>query len=249
MVERGMLMEQMKVIIADDDNPSRMLLLHFIQMLPEYSIVGEASTGDELVELVMSEKPDIALVDINMPRLNGVEAVKVCKRVFPSLQVIFTTGYDEFAVEAFNLSASDYIVKPIERSRLFMALEKAKRSLQICMKQAKSCEGKTKKLAVKSNNTYFYLPLDDLLYIEKEGRKTVLHMENDRLETNESLQELEERLPSTFYKTHRSYLVNLKKVKKIVPSGETYLVYFAGSNKGAQISKLKINEVQKLIGS
>ncbi|WP_102273924.1 LytR/AlgR family response regulator transcription factor [Cytobacillus massiliigabonensis] len=241
-------MEKYKVIIADDDHPSRMILMHFIQILPEYEIVQEASNGEEFIQLVMREEPEIVLVDINMPGLNGMEAVKICKERYPSLQVIFTTGYDEFAVEAFNISAADYIVKPIERTRLFMALEKAKKLIQF-NNGSNHLQKKANKLAIKSNNTFLYLSVDDILYAEKEGRKTILHTINSHFETSESLQELEGKLPSHFYKTHRSFLVNLKKITKIVSSGETYQVFFNGTEKIAYISKLKINDVHKSMGT
>lgn len=245
-----MLVEYIKVIIADDDRSSRTLLSHFIQLLSDYTVVAEASNGEEFIDLVMKEKPEIVLVDISMPVLNGIEAVKVCHEVFPSLQVIFTTGHDEFAVEAFNISATDYIVKPIERTRLFMALEKAKKSVQLQKKLAlNQIRKSSNKLAIKSNNTFIYLAIDDIIYIEKEGRKTILHTSNDRFETTEALQDLEGKLPESFYKTHRSYLVNLTKIIKIESSGETYLAFFIGSEKVAHISKLKINEVHGLLGS
>ncbi|MED3573729.1 LytR/AlgR family response regulator transcription factor [Cytobacillus praedii] len=241
-------MEKFRVIIADDDHPSRMILMHFIQLLSEYEVVQEASNGEEFIQLVMKEQPDIVLVDINMPGLNGMEAVKICKERLPSLQVIFTTGYDEFAVEAFNISAADYIVKPIERTRLFIALEKAKKLIQL--NSGRNQLKKTvNKLVIKSNNTFLYLSVDDILYAEKEGRKTILHTKNSYFETSESLQELEGKLPNQFYKTHRSFLVNLKKITKIVSSGETYLAYFNGTEKIAYISKLKINEVHRSMGT
>lgn len=245
-----MYMDTLKVIIADDDHPSRAILAHFIQLLPEYKVVAEASNGEELIEVVLKEKPDIVLVDIRMPGLNGVDAVKACMEIIPSFQVIFTTGYDDFAVEAFNISATDYIVKPIERARLFMALEKAKNL--ILMENDRSASTLRKainRLAIKSNNTYLYLPIDDILYIEKEGRKTILQTCNECFETTESLQELEEKLPNNFYKTHRSFLVNLKKIIKIEAFGETYLAYFSGTEKVAYISKLRINEVHTIMGS
>jgi two-component system LytT family response regulator len=241
-------MEKYKVIIADDDHPSRMILMHFIQLLSEYEVVQDASNGEEFIQLVMKEEPDIVLVDINMPGLNGMEAVKICKERLPSLQVIFTTGYDEFAVEAFNISAADYIVKPIERTRLFIALEKAKKLIQL-NSSPNQLKKTVNKLAIKSNNTFLYLSVDDILYAEKEGRKTILHTKNSYFETSESLQELEGKLPNQFYKTHRSFLVNLKKITKIVSSGETYLAYFNGTEKIAYISKLKINDVHRSMGT
>jgi two-component system, LytTR family, response regulator len=239
-------MGELKILIAEDDLPSKKLLSYFIQLLPEYKVVGEATTGNELIELVESVRPDIVLVDIHMPGINGVEAAKICKQKHPSLQVIFTTGSDEFAVDAFNLSAVDYIVKPIEKVRLFIALEKAKQSIHLQeSKEAKSFY--KNKLAIKSNQNYLYLSMDDILYIEKEGRKTILHTENDRFETMESLQDMEERLPGYFYKTHRSYLVNLRKIVKIEASGETYRANFTNPEKIAYISKLKINDVHRLM--
>ncbi|MEQ2528348.1 LytTR family DNA-binding domain-containing protein [Bacillaceae bacterium CLA-AA-H227] len=240
-------MEKIRVIIADDDLSSRTILVHFTKLLPEFEVIGEAATGEELIQLVVKEKPDLALVDISMPDLNGVEASRACKEIHPNLQVIFTTGHDDFAVEAFNLSAVDYIVKPIERTRLFIALEKAKKMIGFQKKIENTTPKSISKLAIRSNNTYLYILINDILFIEKQGRKTVIHTEYEQFETSDPLQNLMERLPENFFKTHRSYLVNLKKVVKIEASGETYLAFFYGTDKNAYISKLKINEVQELL--
>ncbi|MED1440223.1 LytTR family DNA-binding domain-containing protein [Aeribacillus composti] len=241
-------MEKYKLIIADDDHPSRLILSHFIQLFPQYEIVCEAADGEELIQRFTKKIPDIVLVDVDMPKINGMEAMKICKEIHPSLQVIFTTGYDEFAVEAFNLSATDYIVKPIERTRLFTALEKAKKAIEIEKKLLNKHPFKEiKKLSIKSNQTFHYISSDDILFIEKNGRKTVFHTAEHQHETNESLQEIEGKLPCNFYKTHRSYIVNLKKIIKIEPQGETYAAHFSGSDKVAYISKLKIQEVHGLL--
>lgn len=237
-------MEQLKVVIADDHGSSRTLLRHFVSLLPHYCVVGEAANGEELVQLILKEKPNIALVDINMPNLDGMEAVKSCKELLPDLQVIFTTGCDEFAVEAFKIAAADYIVKPIEPPRLFGALEKARKLLQL---QGASEKKKGKRLDIKLQNSVLFLPMEEILFIEKESRKTIIHTKNEKYETNESLSELESRLDYYFFKTHRSYVINLKKVIKIESVGETYWARFLGCDKVAYISKLKINEVQKKI--
>ncbi|MBA2875236.1 LytR/AlgR family response regulator transcription factor [Thermaerobacillus caldiproteolyticus] len=240
-------MDSLKIIIADDNVSSRTLLCHFIHLLPQYKIVGEAASGEDFVQLVLKEKPDIVLVDINMPDLNGMEAVKLCKQLLPTLQVIFITGYDEFAVEAFEISATDYIVKPIERTRLFNALEKARRLIQLSNQTNLSIKAKNKRLGIKSQNSILFLPMEDILFAEKENRKTVVHTSHERYETTETLNEIENKLDDYFFKTHRSYIVNLEKIVKIEPAGETYLAYFIDSNKFAYISKLKINEVQRKI--
>jgi two-component system, LytTR family, response regulator len=240
-------MNQFTILIADDEPSSRLILKQFIQLLPDCNVVGEAADGEEFIKLTMREKPDIVLVDINMPGLNGLDAVKSCKKVLSSLQVIFTTGYEEFAVEAFNIAATDYIVKPIERARLFEALEKAKKALTLQQKLTSCNMEKNNKLAIKSQNMIFYLCIDDILYIEKENRRTVVHTADERYETTKALYELKSKLPDYFFKTHRSFLVNLKNIARIVSFGETFLAYFSGSEKVAHISKLKIQEVQELM--
>lgn len=240
------MVEKIKMIIADDDSSSRLLLQHTIKLFSDFEIIAEAANGEELYQLALELRPDLLLADINMPGLSGLDAVKLCKESMPSLQVIFTTGYEEFAVEAFNMSAVDYLVKPIERTRLFVALDKAKKAIQL--DRTLVMKGRQyNKLSIKSNNSFLYLHTDEILYIEKEGRKTILHTKNERHETTESLTDLEKLLPDYFYKTHRSYLVNLSRISKIEPSGETYLACFANTDKTAYISKLKINEVQEQI--
>lgn len=238
-------MEEIRVVIADDDQSSKILLRNFVELSSEYKVVGDAASGQELIQLVKEEKPHIVLMDIHMPGINGVEAAKLCKEWIPSLQVIFTTGSDEFAVEAFNISATDYIVKPIEMVRLFTALEKSKQSLKLPVEKESV---RKNKLTIKSNNAFFYILIEDILYIEKVGRKSIINTENNQYETLESLHEIEERLPSHFYKTHRSYLVNLRKVVKIEAVGETYAAYFEKSDEKAFISKLKINDVHRYMG-
>jgi two-component system, LytTR family, response regulator len=244
----GIALNQLTIVIADDDLPSRTLLKEFINLFPEYQIVGEASNGEELVNLILKERPNIALVDINMPGINGVDAIKSCKESLPSMQTIFTTGYDQFAVEAFNLSAIDYVIKPVDRIRLYSALERAKKNLSLYHTNKSNLSNTTvQRISIKSNNRLIYLTTDDILFIEVESRKTIVNTHMNSYETTDTLQEFETRLPDYFYKTHRSYLVNLKKITLIEPSGETFLAHFKHSSKVAHISKLKINDVQALI--
>ncbi|WP_108671398.1 LytR/AlgR family response regulator transcription factor [Peribacillus acanthi] len=242
-------MKKINVLIADDDQASRFILSQFTRLIPDYEIVGEAGDGEEMIKLALKEKPDLVLVDINMPYLNGFEAVRKCLESLPSLQVIFTTGHDDLAVEAFNISAVDYLVKPIERFRLFTALEKAKKMISLQRRALAEGNNKFKRLSIKTNHSLLYLPLEDIFYIERDGKKSILHTSHGKYETSESLQELGERLPSYFYKSHRSYLVNLKKIVRIESFGETFLAFFNAEDLVAHISKLKINDVYVLMGT
>ncbi|MDM5328670.1 LytTR family DNA-binding domain-containing protein [Neobacillus sp. CF12] len=234
----------MKVLIAEDNAPSRKLLKHLIKSVPNYQFVGEAVNGEDLINKVMMEKPDIVLVDINMPLLNGMEAVKSCKKILPTLQVIFITGHDEYALEAFGVNAIDYIVKPIERGRLYSALERAAAFAKQTGTVPPSAPVK-KDLMIKQRNQYSFIPLDEIIFIERADRKSVIHMVNQKIELNEALTDLEEILDSRFVGSHRSYIINLQYLTKIEAAGQTYHAYFKNYEETAKVSKNKLAELQK----
>ncbi|WP_413300943.1 LytTR family DNA-binding domain-containing protein [Bacillus sp. 1P10SD] len=234
----------MKVLIADDNAQSRKLLKHLIKTLLNYQIVGEAINGEDLINKVMGEKPDIALVDIDMPLLNGMEAVKSCKKIVPSLQVIFITGHDEYALEAFDVNAIDYIVKPIDRDRLYAGLDRAAAfSKQPAMEQQPSVK---KDLMVKQHNQFSFIPLDEIIFIERAERKAVIHTIQQKIELNEALTNLEEILDCRFVASHRSFIINLQYLKRIEAAGQTYKAYFKNCEETAKVSKNKLAELQKI---
>ncbi|WML58054.1 LytTR family DNA-binding domain-containing protein [Neobacillus sp. PS2-9] len=233
----------MRILIAEDNASSRKLLKHLIKHIPNYQIVGEAVNGEDLINKVMIEKPDIALVDINMPLLNGMEAVKSCKKIVPSLQVIFITGHDEYALEAFAVHAIDYIIKPIERDRLYSALERASslKNQDVMIQQPRV----KKEIIVKQHHSTTFIPLDDILFIERVDRKSVIHMLDQKIEMNETLTNLEDLLDSRFVVSHRSYIINLQYLIKIEAVGQMYIAYFKNHNETAKVSKHKVTELQK----
>ncbi|WP_332629695.1 LytR/AlgR family response regulator transcription factor [Halalkalibacter flavus] len=235
----------MKILIAEDDKASRKLLKCFIETLPQFQVVAEAANGEELIRSVMENKPDIALVDIGMPLLNGLEAVKSCKKLLPSLEVIFTTGHDQYALDAFDVSAVDYIVKPIERDRLYTALERVeKRLYQSGIPSEKT--SKNKDIMIKRNNQITFLPPEEILFIEKLDRKTVIHTKDNKYETNEPLTTYENVLGPRFMATHRSYLINLDQLARVETAGRMYKAYFKNYNETARVSKQKLVELQHL---
>ncbi|MBX9993286.1 MULTISPECIES: LytR/AlgR family response regulator transcription factor [Priestia] len=239
-------MNKINLIIADDNEDSVEILDYFIEQLPEFEVISTCKDGEQLVQEVMAKSPDLLLVDINMPTINGVDAIKKCLRIKPNLNFIFITGYDEFAVKAFELSALDYIVKPIEKTRLYMALERAKNSIGIDKNQSKKPGEQLKRLPVKFNGSTYYIPIDQIIFIEKSGKKCLIYTQSRVYETYENISDIYIYLnPSVFSQTHRSYIVNLQKVSHITPKNETYLVYFLEIDEYAHISKLKIQDVQK----
>ncbi|GAB7386696.1 LytTR family DNA-binding domain-containing protein [Bacillaceae bacterium] len=238
-------MKTIKTIIAEDHEPSRKILTRFLEYVPDFTVVAQVTNGEDLVQAVMAEQPQLVLADIKMPLLNGVEAVKECVKIFPDLKFIFITAYDEFAVEAFRISAVDYIVKPIERNRLYQALERARKAIKANERSAEA-EKPHKVLTIRFNRSIYYIPFKEILFIEKVDRRSVIHTLGKKYETYETLETLNERLDNIFYQTHRSFIVNLEHISCITASGKSYLAFFRGYQEYAQISKQKIGKVQEL---
>lgn len=243
-------MKEINTILVDDNPDSREILTAFISYLPQINLIAELKDGEELLTYITSdagEDVDLVLADIGMPKINGIEANKLCTKLRPELKFIFITGYEDFAVEAFTLSAIDYIVKPIEQERLYKGLKKAVSLINNEREKSKSIST-TDKLIVKKGRTTFYIRLDTIYFIEKRGKDTVVHTKSGVYETLDSLEAIDSSLNDpSFFQTHRSYIVNLNNVLSVEASGKTYLIRFDGYPEVAHISKLKISQFQKMI--
>lgn len=238
-------MERIKTIVAEDHPDSLEIIVAFIERHPSFEVIATCTNGEELIDQVILDDPALIIADINMPKLSGMEAIKKCKSIKSDIKVIFITGYDEFAVEAFAESAIDYIVKPIDGARVFQALEKVKNCLEL-ENIERNPQG-TKKLKIKTNGILHLIPMEDIFYVEKQGKKCIIHLSGRRIETNENLIELSRRLDSNFFMAHRSNIVNIDKISSIVQDYETFLAYFDGIEEPAHVSKLKIKELETRI--
>jgi two-component system, LytTR family, response regulator len=242
-------MEPIRIVLADDNEDSREIVRFFIGSLSSFEIVGACRNGEELIDEVLIQKPDLILTDINMPLKDGVDAIKECLTFHPTVKFIFITGYDNYAITAFQLAAVDYIVKPVEKIRLFKALEKAKNMIDFEKGniETHAKERNIKNLVIKDMNCTRYIPMDEILFIEKTGKKCFVYTQDEIFETSENISKIYDKLDHTFYSAHRSYIINLKKVSHITPHHETYIASFHDYDRQASISKLKINEVRDKI--
>jgi two-component system, LytTR family, response regulator len=249
MIEREWQMNPIKLLVAEDNSDSLEIIKYFLSDLPEFQLIGQCDNGNDLVEQVLIKKPDLVITDINMPMKNGFQAIKECLKFFPKLKVIFVTGYDEFAIGAFEMEAVDYIVKPVEKARLFQALDKAKDI--IFFEQGKidthQVDKKRKVLPLKDQTCTRFIPLADIYFIEKIGKKCLVYTKADIYETNETIGRILTRLDENFFQAHRSYIINLQEVTQITQHNETFIASFPDYDKHAGISKLKINEVKERI--
>lgn len=239
------ILNQIKTVIAEDHEDSLEIIESFIERKSSFDVIATCNNGEDLINHVITNKPDLIIADINMPKLNGMDAVKKCKKVMPDIKVIFLTGYDEYAVEAFAESAVDYIIKPLDIVRLYQALDKVETSLH--QSYGSKNEYYSKKLKIKNNGIIHLISMEDIYFIEKQGKKCIIYTTNKTIETNENLMELQKKLDDNFFVAHRSNIINLSKISYIVQDYETYLAYFDGLEKAAHISKLKIKKLEDLI--
>lgn len=232
---------KLRIIIADDERPARMFLKNLLETFDDVEIVGIAENGAEAIEIIENTKPDLALLDLQMPEIGGLEAVKLIKKTHLPL-VAFVTAHDEFAVRAFELNAIDYLLKPIEKSRLRETLNRAAERLEQTDFQSAEAERLQKtaesydelrrpeyleRIPVRARDEILLVSVRQIASVVADGE--LLHittLDNKRFVINHRLKDLEARLaPENFVRLSRGALVNADAITKISPlPGGTYLV-------------------------
>ncbi|WP_400243676.1 LytR/AlgR family response regulator transcription factor [Niallia sp. JL1B1071] len=239
---KGVIMS-IRTIIADGDNQMKACIRYYLKAYKQIEIIDECGNGMELVDKLLQWQPDLVITEINLPLLNGLEVMKQCSVQNLDVHFIFLAESEEFAFPAFELEATDYLVKPIEKFRLYKAIEKAKRMIawKIENKELVSFNN----LPVKYSKGIHYIKKEDILFIEKIEKKCYIYTTDKVFETQENIGDLLNQLNDTFLLSHRSYIINLEKVVEVRSCKETFIAFFNGVERGAKISKLKINEVKK----
>lgn len=245
---------KIKTLIAEDDYMSRQLLKGMLEQFEDIQVIGEAANGLELMQLAKTLKPQVIFIDIDMPEVNGMSAAQEILAKDANIQIIFVTGHADYAVEAFEISSLDYILKPFELERIGKTVARIKAKISQLntdiTKLARILKG-PEKLFVKSDHELHFIEADNIFFIErdKNKRKSIIYTTNNKYETWESLNELESRLDQTyFFRSHKSYLINLRKIEKIVPWGElSFLIRFTGSNLDAFMSRNKVQILYEIL--
>ncbi|QQS31739.1 MAG: response regulator [Acidobacteriota bacterium] len=237
-------MQKLRVFIADDERPAREFLKALLLELGGCDVIGEADNGADAVELIKTLKPDLAILDLKMPAMSGLEAVRQLRKTQMPL-FAFATAYDEYAVQAFELNAVDYLLKPVEKRRLAETLKRAADRLETDDWRSAEAE-KLKNAArdysdaaankplsripVKVRDEIILVPANDIACIEADGE--LLHItttENRKFIINYRLKDIEARLDAdTFIRLSRGALVNVNTIDAISPlPGGTYAVSLA----------------------
>jgi DNA-binding LytR/AlgR family response regulator len=210
----------MRSLIVDDEAAARSRLARLLAAHPEIEIAGEASDGLQALEKIEQIRPDLVFLDIQMPGLNGFQVLRSIPRGIPYPLVVFVTGYDRHALEAFEANALAYLLKPVETDRLATVVDRAAR---LCAPEQQQVHAQlthatplTQVVGRKRDRFILLNPADILYFITEDGlikAKTA----TDSFLVNYQLAELEAGLPETFFRARRSALVNLGKIKEIRP--------------------------------
>lgn len=208
----------MNALIIDDERMARQELKRLLSAHPDIEIVGEAVTGEEALELIPRLTPDVIFLDVQMPGMNGFELLEHLDDV---PQVIFTTAYDEYALKAFEVSALDYLVKPVIPARLAAAVAKLR---------PRQDRARLERVFVKEGERCWFVRVSDIFLLESEGNYTRLYFAQERPLVCRSLATLEARLdPAEFFRAGRKCIVNLKWVEGVETSvGGNLLVRMRG---------------------
>lgn len=232
---------KLRVLIADDERPSREYLKRLLNEIQEVEIIGEAENGGEALELIESLKPDLALLDLQMPVLSGIEVVRGLRKTQMPLTA-FVTAFDEYAVQAFELNAVDYLLKPVEKGRLTETVSRAKNRLEsedwrssestrinsaAETYEASSRNEPIERIPVRKKDDIFLIPVAEVASVIADGELLRITT-NDarRYVINFRLKDLETRLDEAkFVRLSRGAIVNLNSISKVSPMpGGTYSV-------------------------
>jgi two-component system LytT family response regulator len=217
-------MNTIRTLIVDDEELARQILREYLAHESDIELVGECTNGFDAVKAAIELKPDLILLDVQMPKLDGFEVMDL---IPPETAVVFVTAYDQYAIKAFDAAAVDYLLKPLELSRFQTALERVRRRLQekapvpsaAELRQAAHPPGQyLQRIVIRDNTRVHIIPADQLDYAEAEDDYVALHSAGKKYLKQQTISSLEASLdPVRFVRVHRSFLINLDKLGKIEP--------------------------------
>tara|TARA_R110002073_G_scaffold128999_3_gene275129 strand:+ start:89496 stop:90200 length:705 start_codon:yes stop_codon:yes gene_type:complete len=203
-------------IIVDDEDAAHDIIEGYGKSLPNLMLKKHCYTAFEAMEYLNNHKVDLIFLDINMPKLSGFEFLKTIKN---PPKIIVTTAYSEFALEGYELSVSDYLLKPFSFQRFISAVNKVSETLASNVKSVNTIETEVKSSAsifLKDNKKYFKVKLEEILFAEAYGNYVKVQLPNQVIITHQTLSAFEGSLPeSQFVRTHKSYIVSIDKIEVI----------------------------------
>ena len=219
-------------IIVDDERPARDELAYVLKGFPEINLIAQGKNGLEAIALIKEHSPDLVFLDVQMPGLDGFGVIKrLAERKLRVPQIVFATAYDQYALQAFEVNAVDYVLKPFDKPRIAKAIQRAKKMLEANTSAVERLESLVGQLAappskssrtkilVKSQSRMLLVDSDDIIYVgTQDGSITVYAKDAEGTSNYRTIEELAAALDADiFWRPHRSYLVNINHIKEVVP--------------------------------
>jgi two-component system, LytTR family, response regulator LytT len=221
-------------IIVDDEKPARDELAFLLKAFPEINLIGQGKNGVDAVNLIKEHSPDLVFLDVQMPGLDGFGVLrKLVERKMKVPHVVFATAFDHYAVQAFDVNAVDYVLKPFDKARIAKAIQRARKVMETQSSTADRLEqlvsqlngnatkqnAQPAKILVKSGQRLLLVAAEDLVFATiDDGLITVVGRDVEGTSNYRTLEELHAALDSeTFWRPHRSHLVNIHHIKEVVP--------------------------------
>ena len=213
----------MKVLIVDDEKPARDRLRQLVDDFGNYEVVGEAANGEQAIDLATSLHPDVVLLDIRMPGVDGIETAHHLNAMASPPAVVFTTAYNEYAIDAFDARAIGYVLKPVRRERLERALEHAARitgkALSTLTRET-PLDSRRQHVCARVGDELRLIPIRDIRYFNADQKYVRVNHEGGEDLIDDSLKSLEKEFAEDFVRIHRAALVAIDKVDRLERSAD-----------------------------
>jgi two-component system response regulator AlgR len=240
----------MRLLIADDEPLARERLRRLVEEIPGCEVVGEACTGTETLLRAQRLRPDVLLLDIRMPGMDGLEAARHAAGMHNPPAVIFTTAYGDYALQAFDAQAVDYLLKPVQRARLEQALARVRRlseaDLTLLMQAMPAASGRTH-LSARLHGRLQLLPVTQIRYFQADNKYVAAHFPGGELLLEDSLKTLEQEFGPRFLRIHRNALVAVPYIEALEQKAGGWRIKLAGMEALLEVSRRHLAGVRALL--
>ena len=247
--------QKTKCVIVDDEKLAHDLLREFLEPLTDMEIVGEAANGAEAVELIDRTRPDLLFLDVQMPGMTGFD---VLDEIEHEPYVIFITAYDQYAIQAFEKNAVDYLLKPVDEDRFKLAIERALKRKKLeegrledllgSMRPARTSRNFDTHIFVQKSEKLFNLPVNEITYLEASGDYTIISTKNDQFVSSSGIGKLEELMnPDVFIRVHRSTIINVNYLKEIERHFNGGMVVKMQNGKSFPVSRTYAKQIRRKV--
>jgi len=240
----------MKCLLVDDEALARERLVRLLAETTDWTLCGEAASGAHALQLIHALQPDVVLLDIRMPGMDGLEVARHMLLLEQPPAVIFTTAYGDYALEAFETQAVDYLLKPVHPDRLQQALDKARRlsGAQLTQIQVSQRDNRRRYLCARNRGNLELIAVDEIIYLQADNKYVTVCSAGRQILIEESLKSLENEFADTFIRIHRSALVAVHAIRGLEKDAEDrFRVVLEGSDERLEVSRRQLPDVRKRI--